>query len=157
DGTELQPAINEDPAALAKLEAIRVAGALRMGLIRTPEEALKRQHTPKVAFVAPPKDYVSSSGKPVAAGDIDLNVRALSMGKLHHAMMGTASVAIATAAAIPGTLVNLVAGGGPRESVRFGHPSGTLRVGAAVAQVDGRWTVAKAVMSRSARVLMEGA
>ncbi|TYT26446.1 2-methylaconitate cis-trans isomerase PrpF [Luteimonas viscosa] len=157
DGTELQPAINDNPAALAKLEAIRVAGALRMGLVRTPEEALRRQHTPKLAFVAPPKDYVSSSGKPVAASDIDLNVRALSMGKLHHAMMGTASVAIATAAAIPGTLVNLAAGGGLREAVRFGHPSGTLRVGAAVAQVDGRWTVTKAVMSRSARVLMEGA
>ncbi len=157
DGTELQPAINEDKAALAKLEAIRVAGALRMGLIKTPEEALKRQHTPKVAFVAPPKPYVSSSGKAMGAGDIDLNVRAMSMGKLHHAMMGTASVAIATAAAVPGTLVNLAAGGGTREAVRFGHPSGTLRVGAAVAQVEGQWAVTRAVMSRSARVLMEGA
>ena len=157
DGTELQPAINEDKAALAKLEAIRVAGALRMGLIKTPEEALKRQHTPKVAFVAPPKPYVSSSGKAIGAGDIDLNVRAMSMGKLHHAMMGTASVAIATAAAVPGTLVNLAAGGGTREAVRFGHPSGTLRVGAAVAQVEGQWAVTRAVMSRSARVLMEGA
>jgi len=157
DGTELQPAVNEDKAVLAKLEAIRVAGALRMGLIKTPEEALKRQHTPKVAFVAPPESYVSSSGKAIAAGDIDLNVRAMSMGKLHHAMMGTASVAIATAAAVPGTLVNLAAGGGTREAVRFGHPSGTLRVGAAVAQVEGRWAVTRAVMSRSARVLMEGA
>jgi len=157
DGTELQPAINEDKTALARLEAIRVAGALRMGLIKTPEEALKRQHTPKVAFVAPARDYVSSSGKAIAAADIDLNVRALSMGKLHHAMMGTASVAIATAAAVPGTLVNMAAGGGAREAVRFGHPSGTLRVGAAVAQVDGQWTVTKAVMSRSARILMEGA
>ena len=156
DGTELQPAINEDKAALAKLEAIRVAGALRMGLIKTPEEALKRQHTPKVAFVAPAKDYLSSSGKAIAAAEIDLNVRALSMGKLHHAMMGTASVAIATAAAVPGTLVHQAAGGGAREAVRFGHPSGTLRVGAAVAQVDGRWTVTRAVMSRSARILMEG-
>ncbi len=157
DGTELQPAINDDRAALAKLEAIRVAGALRMGLIRSPEEAATRQHTPKVAFVAPAKDYAASSGKRIAAGDIDLNVRALSMGKLHHAMMGTASVAIATAAAVPGTLVNLATGGGGREAVRFGHPSGTLRVGAAVAQVDGQWTVTKAVMSRSARILMEGA
>ncbi|MCH1908388.1 2-methylaconitate cis-trans isomerase PrpF [Stenotrophomonas sp. Y6] len=157
DGTELQPAINEDKAALVRLEAIRVAAALRMGLIRTPEEAATRQHTPKVAFVAPARDYVASSGKHIAAADIDLNVRALSMGKLHHAMMGTASVAIATAAAVPGTLVNLAAGGGQREAVRFGHPSGTLRVGAAVARVDGQWTVTKAVMSRSARVLMEGA
>ena len=156
DGTELQPAINDDKAALAKLEAIRVAGALRMGLIKTPEEAATRQHTPKVAFVAPPKAYVSSSGKAIAAGAIDLNVRALSMGKLHHAMMGTASVAIATAAAVPGTLVNLAAGGGVRDAVRFGHPSGTLRVGASVQQVDGQWTVTRAVMSRSARVLMEG-
>lgn len=156
DGTELQPAINDDKAALAKLEAIRVAGALRMGLIQAPEEAATRQHTPKVAFVAPPADYTASSGKHIAASTIDLNVRAMSMGKLHHAMMGTASVAIATAAAVPGTLVNLAAGGGTRDTVRFGHPSGTLRVGASVTQVDGQWTVTRAVMSRSARVLMEG-
>lgn len=156
-GTELQPAINEDPAALQKLESIRVAGALRMGLIHSPEEAATRQHTPKVAFVAPPADYVASSGKAIAAADIDLNVRAMSMGKLHHAMMGTCAVAIATAAAVPGTLVNLAAGGGRRDAVRFGHPSGTLRVGAEVCGDDGRWTVTKAVMSRSARVLMEGA
>ena len=156
DGTELQPAINDDKAALAKLEAIRVAGALRMGLIQTREEAATRQHTPKVAFVAPPKAYAASSGKAIAAEAIDLNVRAMSMGKLHHAMMGTASVAIATAAAVPGTLVNLAAGGGTRDAVRFGHPSGTLRVGASVAQVDGQWAVTRAVMSRSARVLMDG-
>ena len=156
DGTELQPAINGDTAALATLEAVRVAGALRMGLIRTREDAATRQHTPKVAFVAPPKGYLSSSGKEVSAGDIDLNVRAMSMGKLHHAMMGTAAVAIATAAAIPGTLVNLAAGGGARTDVRFGHPSGTLRVGAEAVQVGGRWQVTRASMSRSARVLMEG-
>ncbi len=155
-GTELREAINGDPQQLARFEKIRVAGALRMGLIKTPEEAQKRQHTPKIAFVAPPKDYVASSGKTIAAQDIDLLVRALSMGKLHHAMMGTAAVAIGTAAAIPGTLVNLAAGGGPRQAVRFGHPSGTLRVGAEAAMVDGQWVVRKAIMSRSARVLMEG-
>ena len=155
-GTELQPAVNGDKALLARLEDIRVAGALAMGLIKTAEEAATRQHTPKVAWVAPPVDYLSSAGKPIAAGDIDVNVRAMSMGKLHHAMMGTASVAIATAAAIPGTLVNLAAGGGAREVVRFGHPSGTLRVGAQAQQVDGQWTVTRAVMSRSARILMEG-
>ncbi|MCY1509139.1 2-methyl-aconitate isomerase [compost metagenome] len=155
-GTELQDAINGDAAALARFEAIRAHGALRMGLIRTLDEAASRQHTPKVAFVAKPADYTASSGKAVAAGDIDLLVRALSMGKLHHAMMGTAAVAIGTAAAIPGTLVNLAAGGGAREAVRFGHPSGTLRVGAQASQVEGEWQVTKAVMSRSARVLMEG-
>ncbi|WP_062469416.1 2-methylaconitate cis-trans isomerase PrpF [Variovorax boronicumulans] len=155
-GTELQDAINGDAAALARFEAIRAHGALRMGLIRTLDEAASRQHTPKVAFVAKPAGYTASSGKAVAAGDIDLLVRALSMGKLHHAMMGTAAVAIGTAAAIPGTLVNLAAGGGAREAVRFGHPSGTLRVGAQASQVDGEWQVTKAVMSRSARVLMEG-
>jgi 2-methylaconitate isomerase len=155
-GTELREAINTKPDLLAKFETIRVAGALRMGLIKTPEEALSRQHTPKIAFVAPPLDYVASSGKQIRAGEIDLNVRALSMGKLHHAMMGTCAVAIGTAAAIPGTLVNLAAGGGARESVRFGHPSGTLRVGAAAEQVEGLWVVKKAIMSRSARVLMEG-
>jgi len=155
-GSELQDAINSDPKALAMFETIRAYGALRMGLIKHIDEAAKRQHTPKVAFVATPADYVSSSGKPVAAGDIDLLVRALSMGKLHHAMMGTAAVAIGTAAAVPGTLVNLAAGGGARTAVRFGHPSGTLRVGAEATQVNGEWTVTKAIMSRSARVLMEG-
>ncbi|MFG6442578.1 2-methylaconitate cis-trans isomerase PrpF [Roseateles sp. LKC17W] len=155
-GAELREHINGSPALLAKFEALRVAGALRMGLIQTAEEAATRQHTPKIAFVAPAADYTTSSGKAVPAGDIDLLVRALSMGKLHHAMMGTASVAIATAAAIPGTLVNLAAGGGERAAVRFGHPSGVLRVGAQARQVDGQWTVTKAVMSRSARILMEG-
>ena len=156
-GTELRDAINGDAKALEKFETIRAHGALRMGLITDVAEAAKRQHTPKVAFVAPPADYRSSSGKDVKAGDIDLNVRALSMGKLHHAMMGTAAVAIGTAAAIPGTLVNLAAGGGERDAVRFGHPSGTLRVGAKAAQENGQWVVKKAIMSRSARVLMEGA
>ncbi|MTW22340.1 2-methylaconitate cis-trans isomerase PrpF [Allochromatium palmeri] len=155
-GTELQEAINGDPKALAMFETIRAQGALRMGLIKDVSEAATRQHTPKVAFVALPADYVASSGKPVAASEIDLCVRALSMGKLHHAMMGTAAVAIGTAAAIPGTLVNLAAGGGERTAVRFGHPSGTLRVGAEAKQVDGNWTVTKAIMSRSARVIMEG-
>ncbi len=155
-GTELQDAINGDAAALARFEAIRAHGAVRMGLIANVGEAAGRQHTPKVAFVARSAGYTASSGKPVAAGDIDLLVRALSMGKLHHAMMGTAAVAIGTAAAIPGTLVNLAAGGGERSAVRFGHPSGTLRVGAQAARVDGEWRVTKAVMSRSARVLMEG-
>ena len=156
-GTELQGAINDDPKALAKFEAIRAHGAVRMGLIDAVEQAATRQHTPKVAFVAPAQGYVASSGKRIGAGDIDLLVRALSMGKLHHAMMGTAAVAIGTAASIPGTLVNVAAGGGDREAVRFGHPSGTLRVGAQARFVDGQWTVTKAVMSRSARVLMEGA
>ena len=127
-----------------------------MGLIKTPEEALNRQHTPKIAFVSPPKTYPESSGKQIQANEVDLLVRALSMGKLHHAMMGTCAVAIGTAAAVPGTLVNLAAGGGERESVRFGHPSGTLKVGAEARQVNGEWEVTKAVMSRSARVLMEG-
>ena len=156
-GTELQDAINGDPAALARFETIRAHGAVRMGLITDVAEAPKRQHTPKIAFVAPATDHVVSSGKAIAAGDIDLCVRALSMGKLHHAMMGTCAVAIGTAAAIPGTLVNEAAGGGDRQAVRFGHPSGTLRVGAEATQVDGRWQVRKAIMSRSARVLMEGA
>jgi len=155
-GAELQGDINEDARALAMFETLRAHGALRMGLIQSLEEAEQRQHTPKVAFVAPPRDYVASSGKQVAAADVDLLVRALSMGKLHHAMMGTAAVAIGTAAAIPGTLVNLAAGGGERDAVRFGHPSGTLRVGGEAHQKDGEWVVTKASMSRSARILMEG-
>ena len=156
DGTELQPAVNDDRVLLQKLETIRAHGAVRMGLIDDVSKAATRQHTPKVAWVAPPKDYMASSGKAIAATDIDVLARAMSMGKLHHAMMGTASVAIATAAAVPGTLVNQAAGGGERNVVRFGHPSGTLRVGADVQCVDGTWTVTKAVMSRSARVLMDG-
>ncbi|KPM78504.1 2-methylaconitate cis-trans isomerase PrpF [Pseudoalteromonas lipolytica] len=156
DGTELQEAINGDASALEKLETIRAYGALKMGLISHIDEAKARQHTPKVAWVAPAKTYHASSGKVVNETDIDLVVRAMSMGKLHHAMMGTAAVAIGTAAAIPGTLVNLAAGGGERQEVNFGHPSGTLKVGAAATLVDGNWQVTKASMSRSARVLMEG-
>jgi 2-methylaconitate isomerase len=156
NGTELQDQINNDSKALAMLETIRAHGALRMGLIQKLEDAAVRQHTPKVAFVAPSKEYVASSGKAISAADIDLLVRAVSMGKLHHAMMGTASVAIGTAAAIPGTLVNIAAGGIDRQAVRFGHPSGTLRVGAQASQVNGDWVVRKAIMSRSARVIMEG-
>ena len=155
-GTELQEAINGDSAALERFETIRAHGAVRMGLISDVSEAAGRQHTPKVAFCAPAQDYVSSSGKQVNADDIDLCVRALSMGKLHHAMMGTAAVAIGTAAAIPGTLINIAAGGGERKAVTFGHPSGTLKVGAEAEVANGEWTATKAIMSRSARVLMEG-
>ena len=155
-GTELQEAINGDAEALKRFETIRAYGAKQMGLIQDIAEAATRQHTPKIAFVSKPKAYVSSSGKAITELDTDLLVRALSMGKLHHAMMGTAAVAIGTAAAIPGTLVNLAAGGGEREAVRFGHPSGTLRVGAQAILENGQWQVKKAIMSRSARVLMEG-
>ena len=156
NGTELQDDINSDIAALARFEKIRAYGAVKMGLIQDISEAVNRQHTPKVAFVSQPKSYTASSGKQVGETDTDLLVRALSMGKLHHAMMGTAAVAIGTAAAIPNTLVNLAAGGGERETVRFGHPSGTLRVGAQALNEKGQWVVKKAIMSRSARVLMEG-
>ena len=155
-GTELQNDINSDPKALAMFETIRAHGAVKMGLIKDVAEAANRQHTPKVAFVAKPVDYVSSSGKQINAADINVLVRALSMGKLHHAMMGTAAVAIATASAIPGTLVNLAAGGGDRTEVTFGHPSGTLGVGAEAKEVNGQWTATKAIMSRSARIIMEG-
>ncbi|MDQ8951592.1 2-methylaconitate cis-trans isomerase PrpF [Acinetobacter rudis] len=155
-GTELQDDINSDPVALARFEKIRAYGALKMGLIQDVAEAEKRQHTPKVAFVAAPKTYTASSGKQIEQQNIDVLVRALSMGKLHHAMMGTAAVAIGAAAAIPGTLVNLAAGGGEKQAVRFGHPSGTLRVGAEAQLEAGQWQVKKAIMSRSARVLMEG-
>ncbi|CAN5120516.1 2-methylaconitate cis-trans isomerase PrpF [soil metagenome] len=155
-GTELQGAINGDAKGLERLETIRAHGAVRMGLIGHVDEAKIRQHTPKVAWVGKPTEYVSSSGKTIGVSDADVLVRAMSMGKLHHAMMGTAAVAIGTAAAITGTIVNLAAGGGDRSSVRFGHPSGTLRVGAEARQENGEWVVKKAIMSRSARVLMEG-
>ncbi|HDM8176940.1 TPA: 2-methylaconitate cis-trans isomerase PrpF [Vibrio harveyi] len=155
-GTELQDDINNDESALARFESIRAHGALKMGLINSLEEAQTRQHTPKIAFVSQPKSYLSSSGKTVEAGEVDILVRALSMGKLHHAMMGTAAVAIASAACVPGTLVNLAAGGGEKESVTFGHPSGTLKVGAKAKQTEQGWVVEKAIMSRSARILMEG-
>ena len=156
EGTELREAINNDPQALARFETMRAYGALKMGLITDLKEAETRQHTPKIAFVSPPKNYTASSGKAITTHDVDVLVRALSMGKLHHAMMGTAAVAIATAAAVPGTLVNLAAGGSERDAVRFGHPSGTLRVGAKAEEVDGEWTAKAAIMSRSARLLMTG-
>jgi hypothetical protein len=155
-GTELQPAVNDDPAALARFETVRAHAAVRMGLIADVSEAATRQHTPKVAICAPPQDYTASSGKAIKAADIDLNVRALSMGQLHHAMMGTAAVAIASAAAIPGTLVSRAAGGGARETVTFGHPSGILKVGATASRTHNAWCIEKVLMSRSARVLMEG-
>ena len=155
-GTELREAINGDAVQLARLEKIRVAGALKMGLIQKAEEAATRQHTPKLAWVAPAQSYTAASGKTIEAQEVDVLVRAMSMGKLHHAMMGTCAVAIGTAAAIPGTLVNTAAGGGERQAVRFGHPSGTLRVGAEAVQVGGQWQVTKAVMSRSARIIMQG-
>ena len=155
-GMELQDDINNDEKALAMFESIRAHGAIKMGLITEISEAAQRQHTPKVAFVAGPAKYTASSGKTILESDVDLLVRAMSMGKLHHAMMGTAAVAIGTAAAIPGTLVNLAAGGGERDAVRFGHPSGTLKVGAEAALVDGEWNAGKVIMSRSARILMEG-
>lgn len=155
-GTELQEDINSDPAALERFEALRAIGAVKMGLIKNIHEAISRQHTPKIAIVALPQDYVASSGKAIKAQNVDLLVRAMSMGKLHHAMMGTAAVAIGTAAAIPGTLVNLAAGGNERSTVCFGHPSGTLTVGAQAKLIKGQWQVTKAIMSRSARVLMEG-
>lgn len=155
-GTELQDHINSNVMALARFEKIRAHGAVKMGLIKDISEAATRQHVPKIAFISEPKNYTTSSGKQVSEDEIDLLVRALSMGKLHHAMMGTAAVAIGAAACIPGTLVNLAAGGGERHAVRFGHPSGTLRVGAQAKQHHGTWVIEKAIMSRSARVLMEG-
>ncbi len=155
-GTELQDDINNDEKALAMFETIRAYGAVKMGLIDNIEQAATRQHTPKIAIVAPAKAYIASSGKKITSADIDINIRALSMGKLHHAMMGTAAVAIGAAAAIPNTLVNLAAGGGARDTVRFGHPSGTLKVGAKASFNNGQWTIDKAIMSRSARILMEG-
>ncbi|MDN6179914.1 MAG: 2-methylaconitate cis-trans isomerase PrpF [Halomonas subglaciescola] len=155
-GTELQDDINPSAEALATLERVRAQGALAMGLIATLDEAARRQHTPKVAFVAPPAGYTASSGKAIGAADVDLLVRAVSMGKLHHAMMGTAAVAIGAAAAIEGTLVNQAAGGGERKKVTFGHPSGTLQVGATARRINAHWQIEQVVMSRSARVLMEG-
>jgi 2-methylaconitate cis-trans-isomerase PrpF len=155
-GAELQDAINNDPKALAMFESIRGQGALRMGLVESLADAENRQHTPKIAFVSKPSEYVSASGKRVAVEDVDILVRAMSMGKLHHAMPGTVAVAIGAASAIPNTIVSAAAGDKSCTSVRFGHPSGTLQVGAEAAQKNGKWVVEKAIMSRSARVLMEG-
>ena len=155
-GTELQGDINSDKAALEKFETIRAYGAIKMGLIKELDEAKTRAHTPKIAFVSPPQSYTASSGKVIGLNDIDLNVRALSMGQLHHAMMGTASVAIGCAACVPGTLVNLACGGGEKDAVTFGHPSGVLKVGATILNQNGKFIVESASMSRSARVIMDG-
>lgn len=155
-GTESQADVNGDSALLAKLETIRSYGALKMGLITKLGEAETRQHTPKIAWVAPARGYTASDGKTIQEHDIDVCVRAMSMGKLHHAMMGTAAVCIASAAAVPGTLVNLAAGGGERSSVIFGHPSGSLKVGAVANLENDKWRIQKAIMSRSARIIMQG-
>jgi len=155
-GTELQGDINADSDALERFETIRIAGALKMGLISDPAEALTKQHTPKIAFVSKAQDFITSSGKEVSASEMDLHVRALSMQQLHHAMMGTASVAIGVAASIPGTLVNEAAGGGEKDTVTFGHPSGAIKVGAKITKETDKYVVEKASMSRSARIIMEG-
>jgi probable AcnD-accessory protein PrpF len=156
-GTELQGDVNGDKALLARAEAVRALGTVMMGDARTPEEATaKRPHTPKLAFVARPAGYTASDGRAVAAGSIDFLARIFSMGVLHHAMTGTGAVAIAAAAAIPGTIVHRVAPAGADGRVRFGHPSGTLRVGAEVRRHGEHWQVGKVMMSRSARRLMEG-
>jgi len=152
-GTELQSDINSNDEALKRFETIRAYGAIKMGLIKDIKEAKTRAHTPKIAFVSPAQNYTTSSGKNITTSNIDLNVRALSMGLLHHAMMGTASVAIGCAACIEGTLVNLASGGGKKDTVTFGHPSGTLKVGAIIGK---NGIVEKASMSRSARIIMEG-
>jgi probable AcnD-accessory protein PrpF len=156
-GTELQRDVNGKPEMLAVAEAVRAHGAVAMGLVRTPEDATaSRPHTPKLAFVARPAAYTASDGKRVDASGIDLLARIFSMGQLHHAMTGTGAVAIAAAAAIPGTLVSRVAPVGSDGRVRFGHPSGTLSVGAEAVETNGEWAVSKVLMSRTARRLMEG-
>lgn len=155
-GIELQDAVNSDEQLLNLCEAIRAHGAVAMGLAATVAEATtKRPATPKLAFVSAPQGYVASNGEPVDKSDIDLTARILSMGKLHHAMTGTGAIAIAVAATIPGTIIERTIGQ-HRDAIRFGHPSGSLAVGASAVLENGEWTVAKAVMSRSARRLMEG-
>jgi probable AcnD-accessory protein PrpF len=156
-GTELQPDINGDRKLLALAEAVRAEGAVAMGLTRTAAQATaKRPGTPKLAFVAKPAPYTASDGKKVEPGSIDLLARIFSMGVLHHAMTGTGAVAIAAAAAIPGTLVHRVAPAGKDGRIRFGHPSGVLAVGAEAREEAGQWAIKKVMMSRSARRLMEG-
>jgi len=156
-GTELQKDINGNAKILALAEAVRAHGAVAMGLVKTPEEATaKRQHTPKLAFVSKPAGYTASDGKMVTPEAIDLLARIFSMGVLHHAMTGTGAVALAAAAAIPGTIVSRIAPAGADGRVRFGHPSGVLSVGAEAREEAGQWAVKKVMMSRSARRLMEG-
>lgn len=156
-GIELQDDVNGNPALLKKLETIRAHATVTMGLATTPSEATeKRPHTPKLAFVANASAYTASSGKAVSEQDIDVLARIMSMGKLHHAMTGTGAIAIAVASAIPGTIVNAVLGGQSQARVRFGHPSGTLGVGAEANNESGEWVITKALMSRSARRLMTG-
>jgi probable AcnD-accessory protein PrpF len=155
-GDEMQTGVNKDFSLLAKLEAVRAHAAVRMGLAETVEEAtVRRLHTPKLCFVSLPLEYRASSGKIVEPGMIDLNARIVSMGKLHHAMTGTGAIALGVAAAIPGTVIHRLLGM-TMNRVRFGHPSGVMMVGAAVEHRDGTWVLMKAVMSRSARRLMEG-
>jgi len=155
-GIETQDQVNGNKELLKRFEAIRAHAAVAMGLAASAAEASeKRPHTPKIAFAAAPRDYTVSSGKKVAAGEVDVIVRILSMGKLHHAMTGTGAVAIAVASAIPGTVLTRVMGQA-RERVRFGHTAGTLAVGAQAQKSGGDWVVTKAIMSRSARRLMDG-
>lgn len=156
-GDETQAEVNADMELLNRLEAIRAHGAVAMGLAASIDDATRnRPHTPKLAFLAPPKEFIAAGGKQIPANEIDVLARIMSMGKLHHAMTGTGAVAIAAAAAIPGTVVAKMVRPGTHGQTRIGHASGVLAVGAEAQETENGWYVSKVVTSRSARRLMVG-
>jgi len=158
-GTEQRQQVDADAALLARVEAIRAAGAVAMGLAATVEEATaNRPGTPKIAFVSPPRAHVAAGGATIATDEIDFVARCFSMGTMHHAFVATGAVAAAVAAVLPGTVVNEVAPLGSRGSatVRFAHASGVVRIGAAVEQRNGTSTASTVRVSRTARRIMHG-
>jgi len=158
-GTELRPQVDGDVALLAKLESIRAAAAVRLGLAANAQEATRRRPgTPKLALVAAPARYRTAGGIDIEAEQVDFVARMISMGTLHHAFPGTGAICAAVAAAIPGTVVNEVAcvAPGREHSITFGHTSGTIRIGVTLAERDAIWHAEKARVSRSARRIMQG-
>ena len=156
-GTELPEALEARPEVLARLDAIRCAASVRIGIAPDAEAARLIASVPFVAIVAPPADAPSLTGETIRAGEMDVLVRVISNGQPHRALPLTISLCTAVAARIEGTVVaealRSAAGDG---ALRLGMPSGVLTVGAEVAREDGEWVARAGSFYRTARRLFEG-
>lgn len=158
-GIELPREVDGNLELLAKIESIRAAAAVRIGLADTPEEATRKSPAvPKIAFVSPPSYYTTLSGTNVMAADVDLVARIMSMGKLHAAYAITGAICTAGAAKIEGSVVWEMVRGEKRQAslVHLGHPSGTLEVEVDMVKSGETWEYVKGTVFRTARRLMDG-
>lgn len=156
-GTELAADINGNAALLKELEHLRCAGAVMMGVAKTMTEARdERPAFPKIAWVAAPRDNPTNAGTMVPASEMDVVARIMSMGKLHHAFTGTGSIALACAAALPGSLVQQCLTRAAAE-LKLGHASGVLAIAARVERdAHAHWRMVSTTLARSARRLFSG-